>query len=384
MKKILIIGPIGDFGGRELEAGFIAKSLMDDFDVTICSTDNLTEKSQVFDFVKKEQVISLKNLTLEHNVILRITSFLSYIKNRGKQPLSFYINSKLNKKYFNVNKKLKIHLKNVINNTDLVFICAHIFSNYIEEIINYSHTSNKPIIFRTTGKIKTINQKEFQFFKKVNTFIHHSEKNANNLNSQICLPYVVIDQCAFNEGRLLNNGPISEIKKLLFIGRLSDEKGIIELVSYCSRIENITLDIIGDGGLMQKLKNSVNLFNNINFLGFKNQNEIIKYIKESDVIVISSKEESGPLTGIEALAASRVIISTRVGAMEERLNGLKNQFWFSIEDFNSFSNLIKILKQLEKQELFDICTQNRIRYIQRFSKLSVSKQYVSLAKSLLN
>ena len=49
---MLIIGPIGDFGGRELEAGFIANSLSDNYDVEICSIGNITKNSQVYETFK--------------------------------------------------------------------------------------------------------------------------------------------------------------------------------------------------------------------------------------------------------------------------------------------------------------------------------------------
>lgn len=153
-RKVLIIGPIGDFGGRELEAGFIAKSLKDEFEVRICSTGDLTAKSQVFDFVKKEQVNTIKELAFKNNLILKITSFLSFVKHGGKFPLFSFVNNTINKKYFNSEEKIKHQIESIISKHDLIIICAQLSSNYIQEIINYSYSGKKPVLFRTTGVIK--------------------------------------------------------------------------------------------------------------------------------------------------------------------------------------------------------------------------------------
>ena len=50
MKKILIIGPIGDFGGRELMTGFIANVLSEIYHVEVCSTVAISNKTQVKEF----------------------------------------------------------------------------------------------------------------------------------------------------------------------------------------------------------------------------------------------------------------------------------------------------------------------------------------------
>ena len=43
--KILLIGPIGDFGGREVEVNIIARALENDFNVSILSTGYMTADS---------------------------------------------------------------------------------------------------------------------------------------------------------------------------------------------------------------------------------------------------------------------------------------------------------------------------------------------------
>lgn len=44
-KKILILGPISDFGGREVEANIIARSFLQDFQVHLLSTIFISKNS---------------------------------------------------------------------------------------------------------------------------------------------------------------------------------------------------------------------------------------------------------------------------------------------------------------------------------------------------
>jgi len=83
-KRILIFGPIGDFGGRELESGFIASVLSSKFDVAICSSGTISEKSQFFDFNKGLNVFSVNQLLFDKYWIIRILAYLSFLKNKSK------------------------------------------------------------------------------------------------------------------------------------------------------------------------------------------------------------------------------------------------------------------------------------------------------------
>lgn len=375
--KILLIGPIGDFGGREIEAGFIANSLSKIAYVTILTTINCSSKSQIFSFIDKKQFISLYSLLFKKYFSLRFFAFLSYFKSGFKNQPHFYVNNSISRKrgFAEISKEIILSL---LKDYDLIFICAQPSSTYIKDIIEHSTKHNIPVIFRPSNTIKKTDCQYKDSLEKVSVFIHHSISNATRFDFIKECNCLIIDQCCINETELLKVSPTQKINKLLFIGRLSEEKGIQELIDFCSKIKTISLDIVGDGFLMKKLKDRVEKLDNIKLLGFKTQREIIDYIKLSDAIIISSYEESGPLTGLEAMASARVVISTKVGAMEERFYGLKNQFWFSINDFSSFENLILKLQNIEKEELIKIANENRLKYNQHYSRQIIEQQYIDV------
>ena len=47
----------------------------------------------------------------------------------------------------------------------------------------------------------------------------------------------------------------------------------------------------------------------------------VEFLKGIDVFVVSSEAEGGPISGLEAVAGGRLVVSTPVGAMPDRLTG---------------------------------------------------------------
>jgi len=152
-KKILLIGPIGDFGGRELEVGFIASALSDECNVNICSTGYFTEQSQVFDFVTKKQMFSLAKAVVDKHFFIKLVALAAYFRFGFKFSISYFFNNKINKKYGAVAHKTTQVLEGIIMGNDAIIICAQLSSNYLKSIIDFAHLKNIPVLFRTTGTI---------------------------------------------------------------------------------------------------------------------------------------------------------------------------------------------------------------------------------------
>lgn len=94
-------------------------------------------------------------------------------------------------------------------------------------------------------------------------------------------------------------------KIILFVGRLTEQKGIKYLVDIWTRIERATADwnlkILGDGELSQYLRQEISVRNlkRIEILGFKSN--IADYYQEASVIFMTSIFEGFPLILAEAM-----------------------------------------------------------------------------------
>lgn len=374
--KVFIIGPIGDIGGRELESGFISKTLQEnDYDIKVVSTINYTADSQIFDFVDQTNVQNINKIICDKNLWFRFLAYLGYLKSNRKKPLSYYVSNAISKKTGLKNFTVKI-IKKIIEQSDIIILCVQISSVYVKEIVEYAHIKKKPVVIRTSATINEADRSHKEWLEKVTLFIHHSESNASRLSFLNKHNYKIIDQCTYKENELLKLNPSTTFNNFLYIGRLSSEKGIIEFVNMFKNLnENIHLKIIGDGELANVVCQNIKDLKNIEFLGYLSQQKIIKHIEQSDTIVISSYEESGPLVGVEAMAAARLIISTKVGAMPQRLNGLSNQFWFNIKEQDSLALVVNKLKALSSQEIKAIANENRKHYLANYRKNTLGNLY---------
>lgn len=87
-------------------------------------------------------------------------------------------------------------------------------------------------------------------------------------------------------------------KYYLYVGRVSKEKGV-DL--FCKAITELKLKgiVVGDGSEKEKLQNE---YPNIQFVGWKNSDEVKEYMKGARALIFPSRcYEAAPLTNIEAL-----------------------------------------------------------------------------------
>ncbi|MGY5850403.1 glycosyltransferase family 4 protein [Salegentibacter sp. F14] len=384
MARILLIGPIEDLGGRELEAGFAASVLHYDFEVDVLSTGNITDRSQIYEMVGDIKMRSLKQLLFKRYAFLRPAALLSYLRNNKKEPVYFYINNRVNSRFLKLREN-EI-LKDVLINYDLIFIIAHLETLRTKEIIKFSKLLKKPVIFRTTGEIELTGEVP-SYLKDVDLFIHHSIINANNLHPKLNFNnYTIIDQNSYMEEGLLGlDLPKRKVNRFITVARLAPEKNLFNLISFFEEFsdENDELTIVGTGRLYSELLAKSRDIKNIKLMGHLNINEVKELYRDIECAIIPAYTEAGPLVGIDAMAAGKIILSTEVGAMPERLANTNNDFWFEADNGESFKKQFEKIKNLTDAEVYRISEQNRNTYIERYSKTAVSKQYYKCITDIL-
>jgi len=100
-----------------------------------------------------------------------------------------------------------------------------------------------------------------------------------------------------------------------FIGRLSHEKGAVTLIEAASRLP-YKLVVIGDGPMREELERKSS--KNIEFVGFKQWNEIKEIVGKARFSVIPSEwYENNPLSVIEAQCLGTPVLGARIGGIPE-------------------------------------------------------------------
>lgn len=380
--RVLVIGSIADFGGREVEVRCIMDVLSVEYDVLLFSTGPITERSMVFTGQHFFWSSLYKELH-KSSFLLKVLSLLNKKCNKSSLPDYLLISNKVSSLFFDFEKANKQILKKQVASVDIVLFCGVFTNGYFKELISYCSDFKKPFLMRTTGTIFEIPEDVIESLSSIHTILVHSHLNEIMLKNRFFNNIKLIDQTTLAEKDLVRLD-INKSSQLVFgyIGRFSPEKGIVELLEFFNKLEEKII-IAGKGPLLMDVKSKCDNAFNLDYIGEILPNEIVDFFKKIDVLIIPSYEEAGPLVGIEAMAAGKIIFSTKVGAMEERLNNTKNDFWFEIQKEDSFLELIEKLKQKSQDEIVEIREINRLKYLKMYSKDTIKNQYLDVIEDVI-
>jgi len=116
---------------------------------------------------------------------------------------------------------------------------------------------------------------------------------------------------------------------VVYMGRLSAEKGVWTLIRAFERLPRVALKILGSGPLEQELRDHVRdkKLANVEFLGFKSGAEKWSILRNALCLVLPSEwYENFPVTVLEAFMAEKPVVASRMGGLpyivEEGKSGL--------------------------------------------------------------
>ena len=127
----------------------------------------------------------------------------------------------------------------------------------------------------------------------------------------------------------------------LFIGRLSEEKGIAVLLESL-RIGNYRLKIIGDGPMKNIVKKFAAEHGSIEYLGYKGKNEINGELSKCKALIIPSIcHETFGITAIEAFKNKTPVIASKVGALQTIIQPNVNGLLFEAGNANALNECLE-------------------------------------------
>ena len=123
----------------------------------------------------------------------------------------------------------------------------------------------------------------------------------------------------------------------LFVGRLSEEKGIGTLAEAWRRLPDIPLLVAGDGPL-----NQTEWPKGVTWLGHQSHDEVIGLMKNAAVLVFPSVcYECAPLTILEAFACGLPVIASDLGSVPELVTDRRNGRLFRAGDADDLGRQVR-------------------------------------------
>jgi glycosyltransferase involved in cell wall biosynthesis len=170
------------------------------------------------------------------------------------------------------------------------------------------------------------------------------------------------------------------------IGNLNREKGHFYLIEAAKIIvrnfSNVKFLIIGDGNLKKKLSSQVNKYglkNKFFFTGYRS--DIPELLSIIDIFILPSINEGLPMVLLEAMAAKKPIIATRVGAVPKVIDNNLNGILVNARNSSELAIAIsKIIKNPSKGEKMARNALQKVKF--EFSSEILCDKYVNIYRNL--
>jgi glycosyltransferase involved in cell wall biosynthesis len=160
---------------------------------------------------------------------------------------------------------------------------------------------------------------------------------------------------------------------VLYVGRLSHEKGVRELLQALHTVgeslSDVDLHLVGDGPLRQQLGQlavQLGMQDRVIFHGWVDQRNLPAYYSAADITVLPSFTEGMPRTMIEALACGSPFLGTKITGIVDHVRDGETGFIVAPGDVPALSAcLTRILTDFE--ESTRVACQGRSYVLQRLS-----------------
>lgn len=169
--------------------------------------------------------------------------------------------------------------------------------------------------------------------------------------------------------------------KIIYVARLCPPKDPFMFLKALIGVENIKVKIAGDGVYKKRMQETAFKNNlDIEFLGEISREEADCLIKESDVLVLTSKKEGFPLSVLEALRHGLLVIANDVGGVGEAVKDcgilVKNEdeLRSAFKKITEDKNLVERYKKKAKEKSYDFSLKSNLLKHKRLYESLFSKK----------
>ncbi len=137
--------------------------------------------------------------------------------------------------------------------------------------------------------------------------------------------------------------------RLLFVGSLIPRKRLDTLIEALARLsETVTLTVVGDGPerpALERLATRLGVAARVHWAGAVMPSQVARYLAEAHALVLPSAAEGRPNVVIEAMAAARAVLATRIEGVTELLGESERGLLFEVGDHAGLARHIERLWQ---------------------------------------
>lgn len=250
----------------------------------------------------------------------------------------------------------------------------------------YTLFSNKLVFRLRRYLIKNKISKKVKWILSTNSFhIDFAKKNyfdGNVINigdkSFFVLPnavslYAPDDFCVSKKIKIFNLG------RMDYLG--NNQKGFTDFIYALKLLPKNILDrfeikIVGKGGMRDSLINLCQNIENVSFIEEMSHSEVIKTLKESDVVILPSRYEGLSMFALEGLATGNACLFSKTGGLIDMVD--ENGILFEPQNIESIASALTDLANLDSDTLIEMKKKSINVCEKRFSSKVVAKKFQTI------
>lgn len=376
MSKIKIVLGVTVGGSSKLLEGQAEYLNSRDFDVYLMSPDHPKEKL----FCQKEKCTHIpieinRNISIFddlrtlYNLTLKLRKLQPDIVNFGTPKMGFLgiLAAKLSrvKNRIYTCRGLRYETERGIKRKILMFI-ERLSAKFATKVIYVSQSLMQKAIEDKVG------------FKYKSVVLANGSSNGLNLN---VFSRENVDKR--ERENLINKYHLSEKFVLGFIGRITEDKGINDLIDSFEEISkkhnDMTLILVGHFECNQTLKDRID--NNSNILCFPFTNNVPLFLSIFDIFILPSFREGFPNVPIQAAAMGLPVITTNATGCVDSVKHKFNGFIYQKKNVKELSK--SILAYYDSEELRKTHSLNAIEWSKNFSNEIIWEEQISMYKNII-
>lgn len=263
-----------------------------------------------------------------------------------------------------------VHINSSCSRFGLIreLICINMIKKRKIDIVIHFHCDVSYMIKRKIQKI--ILKKILKQVNKIIVLNKISLEYIKNISSKSKI-YIIPNFIDSGIVDTTNKDISNEVKKVVFVGRVSELKGCNNIIDVAYKFPQIEFTLIG------KVENSYinkKIPDNVKMIG--EVNNVIDQIKMADVFLFPTHTEGFPCALLEAMAVGLPIIATRVGAIPDMLEE-KGGLYCKINNNEDIISSIQKL-QYDKELRTRMSEWNRNKVKSNYLKEDVLKKIFSI------
>ncbi|MCF8778287.1 glycosyltransferase family 4 protein [Vibrio sp. IRLE0018] len=217
-------------------------------------------------------------------------------------------------------------------------------------------------------------------YQSLDVIVSPSEFLANILRRK--LPNNRIEVIVNGIDEHVDRSDVSDDGYFLYLGRLSQEKGVATLAAaYQQSQQRLPLKIVGDGPLHDELKQQ---YNTVEFLGFQSGEALHRLIKKASAIVVPSEcYENCSMSVLEAMAYGKPVIGANIGGIPEQVREGTEGHLFVAGNSTSLAEAMDAFAQ-QPEKAVQLGTNARKRLESKYSLSRHQQSLLDLYRTLIN